>query len=269
MGFRQIARSGLVLIALSMPAFYGCNREVSRPDKKPTASQEDYSQVELRALRAEAKLRETQDKLESKVKQYAELEKEKGELEKTKEQLIDYSHQFPINTPENVIKTVEKLRRQITKGNVVFEIGSTDYDRMQMKNGELLTKVSALKNLIENARPYLERMHPPKYFSELTGNEIPQGLTPYDKQVGENEELRLRLNASEQNYRNLELRVDKIKQEIWDKDGKTIDEKDAAIKRLFVERNAFEEAYNLWRDCALRLDPHLSTKPYTLKGNSK
>jgi hypothetical protein len=218
MGFRQIARSGLVLIALSMPlGFSGCSGEVSGPAKKPTASQEDYSQMELRALRAEAELKDTQDKLKDKNEQYTKLEKEREELEKTKDELIDRSHEFPIDTPEHVIKTIEKLRRQDAKRNVVFEIGSTDYDRMQKKYGELLTKVAVLNKQIEKVRPYLERMHPPKYFSEITGDEIPEGLTPYNILSGENDNLRRELEIERKRNKSLDLTLDGKVEEMREK----------------------------------------------------
>jgi hypothetical protein len=96
MEIRKIFRNGLVLMALSMPlALTGCYNAQPKQTSQDQTQEEKYFQVE-------AKLRDSERKLEEKTKDYSALEKEKGIIVDERDKLVHERREYPRNTPEDV-----------------------------------------------------------------------------------------------------------------------------------------------------------------------
>lgn len=262
MNFRNIARSGLVLLALSLPvSFTGCSQPA--PESQTPEQSQTLRNLESRAKLAERSYASANSQLAKLKKELAETEeecdqvkRERGKLEREKDRLLQRYNEYPRDTPADVIKENKELREQLLRNNTIAEVVSNRHlpglmstiTDLRIRNNRLV-KENEQRRLYMNLKGEI-------YLNEIDFEKLDPTKTPLAIEQARHEETKAQ-------YKVLEAKVGRIQAEA-DSEGirhktererlrgevlKLTTERDQAI----VERDTYYKGYQAWMNKAKQL----------------
>jgi len=229
-------------MALSMPlSLTSCNNTEPKQISQSQTQEEKYFQVE-------AKLRDSEEKLEEKTKDYFALEKEKRIIADERDKLVHERGEYPRNTSDDIIKENKCLRLQLLKNDVTSSIGYRSLNDMLEDNRTLRVENWKLKRENQSARNYLEVQG--IYLSEVTGKKADFTQSPLYLEKAEHKTTRGKLKLIEE-----EGKAARIFYEL-----ETL-KKDQELAKTINERDLYRTGYEQWRNYAKSLEtPKLEPK---------